>query len=89
MNIKDSDGTVIFSISPNLTAGSKKTATLAAKHKKPLLHISGETPSPAQTLADFIQKHQIAVLNVGGPRASKEPDIGEFVREVLGKTFLL
>ena len=34
-NVRDSDGTVIFIISPNITGGSKKTAELAAKHHKP------------------------------------------------------
>jgi hypothetical protein len=27
------------------------------------------------------------VLNVAGPRASKEPEVGAFVKEVLGKTW--
>ncbi len=46
-NVRDSDGTVIFSIAPVLTGGSKQTVT----------------------------------------RASKEPEIASFVREVLDKIF--
>jgi hypothetical protein len=38
-NVRDSDGTVIFTISPNITGGSKKTAELAAKHHKPWIHL--------------------------------------------------
>jgi hypothetical protein len=38
-NVWDSDGTVIFTISPNITGGSKKTAELAAKHHKPWIHL--------------------------------------------------
>src|SRR6476660_5622462 len=36
-NIRDSDGTILFTINPNLSGGSRKTYLLAKKHKKPLL----------------------------------------------------
>src|SRR5690242_16007377 len=39
-NARDSDGTVVFSIAPELTGGSKKTVFLAHKHGKPVLRIS-------------------------------------------------
>src|ERR1019366_9073493 len=76
-NARDSDGTVVFSIAPVLTGGSKKTVELARKHGKPLIHIArdGGAASPAQALLRFIQEHQIRVLNVAGPRASKEPEV--------------
>ena len=38
-NVRDSDGSVIFSVSPILTGGSKKTVDLAIKHNKPWLHL--------------------------------------------------
>jgi len=38
-NVRDSDGTAVFSISPVLTGGSKKTVDLAHKHRKPVVHI--------------------------------------------------
>ena len=34
-NVRDSDGTVIFSLAPALTGGSKKTIEFAIKHEKP------------------------------------------------------
>ena len=37
-NVRDSDGTVVFSIAPTLTGGSKQTVELAHKHGKPVLH---------------------------------------------------
>ena len=88
-NARDSDGTVIFSIGEALTGGSKKTVDLAPKHGKPLLQLSrnGGPASPEQTFRRFIQDHGIKVLNVAGPRASKEPEVGAFVREVLSKTW--
>jgi len=89
-NVRDSDGTVVFSIESNLTGGSKKTVTLAHKHKKPVLHLSreGRSATPDQDLLRFICDHGIQVLSVAGPRASKEPEVAAFVREVLGKALL-
>ncbi len=39
-NVRDSDGTVIFTMAAKLAGGSKRTAEFAKKHGKPLLHIS-------------------------------------------------
>jgi hypothetical protein len=82
-NVQDSDGTVIFTISPNLTGGSKKTAELAAKHHKPWIHLhcqSGGYDGPELPLLEFLREHDIETLNVAGTRASKEPDVYKFVK---------
>ena len=87
-NICDSDGTVIFSIGNQLTGGSRDTAALAARLKKPWMHISqSEAVDPAQELRLFIKAHSIKVLNVAGTRASKEPRIGDFVKQTLTAAF--
>lgn len=88
-NARDSDGTVVFSVGETLTGGSKLTVEFARKHGKPVLHIfrNGGPASPELALRRFIQDHDIKVLNVAGPRASKEPEAGAFVLEVLGKTW--
>lgn len=86
-NVRDSDGTVIFTMSPKLTGGSKKTAEFAKKHKKPCLHVyippecfpcSGHLAMPG-----FIRKNKIKILNVAGSRASKNPEIGDDVKKIL------
>jgi hypothetical protein len=84
-NVRDSDGTVVFSIAPVLTGGSKKTVDLAHKHGKPVLHLArdGGPAAPEQALRRFIRDHGIKVLNVAGPRASKEPEVAGFVKSVL------
>ena len=84
-NIRDSDGTVIFTIKPELTGGSKRTAEFAAKHRKPCLHLHPgfTTGLCAQRLTEFIQANGIRVLNVAGSRGSKVPEVGAFVRTVL------
>lgn len=84
-NVRDSDGTVVFSIAETLTGGSKKTVELAQKHGKPVLHIWQENGpnQPEKVLRKFIEDYKIKVLNVAGPKASKEPGVGDFVMEVL------
>ena len=88
-NVRDSEGTVVFSIEETLTGGSRKTVEFARKHKKPVLHLFRDCSAPPAEaiLRRFIQDHELEVLNVAGPRASKEPEVGAFVREVLSKTW--
>src|ERR1051326_523879 len=84
-NVRDSDGTGIFSIANKLTGGSARTREFAEKHGKPCLHLSRERDGAKalQMLAEFIEANRIAILNVAGPRASEEPDEAEFVRSTL------
>lgn len=67
-----------------LSGGSKKTVSLAQKHGKPVIHISRTaTPNPGEALLQFVRTHGIRVLNVAGPRASKEPEVAGFTKGVL------
>lgn len=69
-NVLDSDGTVIFGSLGG--RGSRLTERYCTENSKPyLLAILGT----ARGLADFIEEHQIKVLNVAGHRASTHPDI--------------
>jgi hypothetical protein len=84
-NVRDSDGTVIFSIAPLLTGGSQLTAKLAQAYRKPWLHVARERDGPpgAAQLARFLHEHKIRVLNVAGPRRSGEPAAGRFALSTL------
>lgn len=84
-NVRDSDGTVILSLSETLTGGSRMTAELAQQYAKPWLHLSGtaKAEDSGERLRRFVRKHGIRVLNVAGPRASTEPNIGGFVSKTL------
>jgi hypothetical protein len=85
-NVRDSDGTVIFSLGDRLTGGAVRTLELALKHKKPHLHLSAAAgPAAARALGKWMRQHKIRVLNVAGPRASNEPMIGRFVARVLNQ----
>ena len=87
-NVRDSDGTVVFTLDESVTGGSLATLRFARKWNKPHIHIAQQhAGDPAQRLADFVIEHRIAYLNVAGPRASGVPDIGEFVYRVLSDAF--
>jgi hypothetical protein len=88
-NVRDSDGTVVFSIEPTLHGGTQLTLSLAVIYRKPVLHLfqRGGPASPEAELRRFLVEHRIATLNVAGPRASEEPAVGAFVREVLERAW--
>jgi hypothetical protein len=87
-NVRDTDGTVVFSVAPALTGGSKRTVEFAEKHKKPVIHVSSKTEQPAEKLLEFVTTNRIRVLNVAGSRASKEPGVGDVVKKVLATALL-
>ncbi len=79
-NVRDSDGTVIFSVGKRLSGNSAETLEFAIKHRKPYLHLSAVfKDNAAQKLEKWIEENNIRVLNVAGPRASKEPKVAKFV----------
>jgi hypothetical protein len=88
-NVRDSDGTVMFTLGEKLTRGSKATAKLAEALGKPCLHLSAKScpDDPAALLIRFVADNGIRVLNVAGPRASNEPEVGAFVSEILDRTW--
>jgi hypothetical protein len=86
LNVRDSDATVVFTLTPELAGGTKLTADIAAELGRPLRHLCAATTGPleaAVTLRQFIAEHGVARLNIAGPRASQEPEIGAFVDAVL------
>lgn len=85
-NARDSDGTVILSHAAQLSGGSALTVDLARLNGKPCLCLSRAEMSvenAAAALQAFIEERDIRTLNVAGPRASNEPEVGAFVKDVL------
>jgi hypothetical protein len=89
LNVRDSDGTVIFSIAADLKGGSAVTELLARELGRPVLHLSWtrNAVDAADRLREFVEREGIRTLNVAGPRATGEADVGEFVRETLTAAF--
>jgi hypothetical protein len=76
-NVIDSNGTIIISHGP-LSEGSEYTRQMAIKNHRPYLHIDlNQTPAfkSATLISAWIDKNNIEILNVAGPRASKDSQI--------------
>jgi len=86
-NVRDSDATVLFSIQPTLSGGSKRTMEFARAHKKPRLHLCAGDNATAEKLKAFTEEHRVKILNVAGPRASNEPGVGDFAMRTLQVAF--
>ncbi len=81
-NVRDADATVILSLAPVLSGGSRLTRELAERLGKPCLHLHPGVDA-LSLLADFLRRHRVRVLNVAGPRASHEPGVYRYVQDVL------
>jgi hypothetical protein len=84
-NVLDSDGTAILYFGA-LEGGTLQTKENCVAHGKPveLIDASHATPSAAAArIVSFIRKNRISVLNVAGPRASKQPAAHDYARETV------
>ena len=84
-NIVDSDATLILSHA-SLTGGSALTQSLAEKHGKPCIHIDlskVDMRKASLIINIWIHRYKIKVLNVAGPRASKDPIIYQATLDLL------
>lgn len=87
-NVRDSDATVVFSLTAELSGGSLATKRIAERLGKPCLHLSqAATAEPALALRKFVEENFVAILNIAGPRASGEANIADFVEQVLDDAF--
>jgi len=90
-NLLDSDGTLIISHG-KLTGGSEFVRKMAMHHERPWLHIDLSRIiafKAARKLRLWIRSHKIEVLNVAGPRASKDPRIYKDTVEILETAFYI
>jgi hypothetical protein len=90
-NVVDSDGTLIISRGA-LSGGTEYTRQMALKHDRPLLHIDLKRTAAfraAMQINEWAARHGIRVLNVAGPRASKDPRIYQDTRNLLESAYHL
>jgi Circularly permutated YpsA SLOG family len=87
-NVRDSDGTVVFTLAKAVSGGSARTIKFARALKKPVVHISfGKFYEPALELLRFVEKNKIKVLNIAGSRESKEPGLWVKTYECVERAF--
>jgi hypothetical protein len=84
-NVRDADGTAVFSVRRELRGGSLLTVEIAAQYNKPVIHLCAqdEGTNHARELRSFIEEYGISALNVAGPREADEPGVYRFVSRVL------
>ena len=73
-NVIDSDGTVIINFG-ELQGGTEQTLLFCVEQAKPHELINAEevpASKAAKLIGAFVRKHRIEILNVAGPRHSKE-----------------
>ena len=89
-NVRDSNGTVVFSICEAIFAGTLLTVESAKKYEKPYLHICKKLVdiNTVNRFQLFLLEFAIVNLNVAGSRASDEPEVYQFVMEILDRAFL-
>jgi len=88
-NVLDSDGTVIVSRGA-LDGGSALTEALAEQHGRPHLHLDMDklpVREAADALKRWIEDNAIRILNVAGPRESRDPDIYRVTAAILETLF--
>lgn len=86
-NVVDSDGTLVFSVGEP-TGGTRETVDLARELGRPCLledleHKDAHDPGLHLEIWAWARDHHVGVLNVAGPRASKNPEIGHLVEVVI------
>ena len=90
-NVIDSSGTLIVSHG-RLSEGSDYTRKMAIKHRRPWLHIDlNKTPAfkAATLIRSWLDENQIDILNVAGPRASKDAKIYSAVVKLIESVYYL
>jgi hypothetical protein len=73
-NVEDSDGTLILNLG-TLDGGTALTARHARQIGKPCLIVALEAGIEPAAFRAWLDRNQIAVLNVAGPRESQRPGV--------------
>lgn len=86
-NILDSQGTVVIYFGAP-AGGTEQTLHFCIREKRPYLLLdAGEfsIERASERIAEFVAKHGVSVLNVAGPRASREPGAYSYAHDVMSK----
>jgi hypothetical protein len=73
-NVLDSDATLVL-VCGNPEGGTLLTMNFASRSQKPCLKVRLSRSTRVERVRAWIVQNQIRVLNIAGPRASKQPEI--------------
>ncbi|MGH8533994.1 MAG: putative molybdenum carrier protein [Gammaproteobacteria bacterium] len=85
-NVLGADGTLIL-IRGVMDGGTALTARWAARNRKPSIIIDLQHPPGTENIYGWMAENRIQVLNVAGPRESKQPGIYMQARKFLVVVF--
>lgn len=83
LNVRDSDGTLIFIKTATISEGTQLTQEEAERLAKPLLVVNLSESTDAAVIQEWLDSKDIHVLNIAGPRESQSPGIYQDVCLVL------
>lgn len=81
-NVRDSDGSLILN-SGRLIGGTAVTVSVARRGNKPCHIVSLDKTADVSAAIEWISRHNIRILNVAGPRESKQSGIYEEAYQLL------
>lgn len=86
-NVLDSDATVLIHFG-TISGGSRLTLTCCREADRPSLEIDAseiETADAVQRMLAFVDEHQVACLNIAGPRESGAPGAEKLASQIVGE----
>ncbi len=84
-NVRDADGTVVFTIGPKAAGPAQKAVSFSKKQKKPVIHLHRGILGVSEKIVGFLDKYYIRRLHVSGSQEEVEAGIGEWVTGELDK----
>jgi hypothetical protein len=87
-NVLDSDGTLIL-CRGQLSGGTLLTLRLAEDHRRPCLVVDLDSPLPLVEIRQWLEDHNVKVLNIAGPRESQNTNIAQAARDFVMNLFAI
>lgn len=87
MNVQQADGTLILTTERHPRGGTRMTAKMALDRGTPWMAADPTREDHAVKVAAWLEKHEVRVLNVAGPRESKCPGIQGRTRAFMRMVF--
>jgi predicted Rossmann-fold nucleotide-binding protein len=81
-NVQDSDATLIL-LQGELQGGTLLTWRHCQRLQRPVLIVRLHRPGPDERVREWLVNNRVEMLNVAGPRASKQPKVYEAARTYL------
>ena len=86
MNVQHSDGTLIITRGAP-SGGTRLTIDNCRARSKPWFVVNVQHKLKVYEFAEWVREHNISILNIAGPRESKQSGIGKETKQTLADLF--